>query len=250
MQGALQVKYCLNSRHFKQPAAFTLIELLVVISIISLLVAILLPALGKARAQARSIQCATNLHQLAISAAGYMSDHSDWVPPAYDASMPWYQVLWKTNYVPIPAGYDGLYPGQGSSEKTSSIIKCPDAVMRYSSSDSQAYWAYNNSYFYNKRWVGQKHIWNYSKSYAFQDMIKPTNLVFLMDHNFVNAATFQHAADEAPQWWDAKDVIDFRHNAASWYVAWDGHTATAQLEDVTPTGSSDTPWMQRHIWKR
>ncbi|HAI12846.1 MAG TPA: prepilin-type cleavage/methylation domain-containing protein, partial [Phycisphaerales bacterium] len=76
-----------------------------VISIISLLVAILLPALGKARAQARSIQCATNLHQLAISAAGYMSDHSDWVPPAYDASMPWYQVLWKTNYGPIPAGY-------------------------------------------------------------------------------------------------------------------------------------------------
>ena len=57
--------------------AFTLIELLVVISIISLLMAILLPALAKARESAKAIKCANNLHQMAIGVAMYLNDNND-----------------------------------------------------------------------------------------------------------------------------------------------------------------------------
>lgn len=54
---------------------FTLIELLVVISIIALLVSILLPALARAREQAKSIVCLSNLRQQGLTMALYVGDN-------------------------------------------------------------------------------------------------------------------------------------------------------------------------------
>ena len=57
-------------------AGFTLIELLVVISIIAMLVALLLPALSAAREQARRMQCAANLRQVAMLTTTYATDNN------------------------------------------------------------------------------------------------------------------------------------------------------------------------------
>ncbi|MFT5423497.1 MAG: prepilin-type N-terminal cleavage/methylation domain-containing protein [Phycisphaerales bacterium] len=76
--------------------AFTLIELLVVIAIIALLIGILLPALGKARASARSLVCASNLRSLGTSSNNYAADYKDAL----------YAFSWKGGGTYMVAGLD------------------------------------------------------------------------------------------------------------------------------------------------
>ena len=59
---------------------FTLIELLVVVAVISILVSLFLPALSRARANAKEISCMNNLRQIAICYKGYTVDNRGMMP--------------------------------------------------------------------------------------------------------------------------------------------------------------------------
>jgi len=117
----------------RNPNGFTLIELLVVISIISLLVAILLPALGKARAAAHAAKCLSTQRQLGVATFMYIDENKGrlfYRVPLSDANAPmfWNATLIKTYLKP------GLVGGGSINEAMNQFANCEaakSANMRY-----------------------------------------------------------------------------------------------------------------------
>lgn len=70
----------LHTENRKSASGFTLVELLVVIGIIALLIAILMPALAKARRAAQAVTCGNQLKQLAMAVTFYANDNNGTLP--------------------------------------------------------------------------------------------------------------------------------------------------------------------------
>ncbi len=107
------VERCTRFGWRRAGAGFTLIEVLVVVAIMALLVAILLPALAKAKDQAKRTLCASNQKQFAAAMNMYSSSYKGEVPysmPYMNASLTWlvWQNFGKSPYPPRGYVHHGL----------------------------------------------------------------------------------------------------------------------------------------------
>lgn len=86
--------------------AFTLIELLVVIAIIALLLAVIIPALSKAKRYAQRVICANRIRQQSLGVMLYSNENEDFVPTTGNGYWLWDMSFWTTNEISRYAGFD------------------------------------------------------------------------------------------------------------------------------------------------
>ncbi len=128
----------------KRSAGFTLIEFLVVLGIITILLILLFPVLGRAREAARRVQCVNNMKQIALALQGYHASNEVFPSGSTNATGPiastaqGYQMSWTTALLPFveqnalynATNFDhGVFDTENQTARrtTMSTLNCPDS---------------------------------------------------------------------------------------------------------------------------
>jgi prepilin-type N-terminal cleavage/methylation domain-containing protein/prepilin-type processing-associated H-X9-DG protein len=208
---------------------FTLVELMVVITIISLLAAMLLPALKKAKDTAQSIKCLGNLKQLGLGALNYADDYNGRLPPncmgsAADNANPY---LW--HFFIKSLGYDGG-PAKAARRysKGYDVWYCPsssDALKKISLTGWESRGCYTENIWLE--WVGGGRI---------QSLKVPEKQFMLGDISGTGMASGQHYYIGDPS------GMGFYHNNSVNLVFVDGHAESVKSTACRTVGNASYPY--------
>jgi prepilin-type N-terminal cleavage/methylation domain-containing protein/prepilin-type processing-associated H-X9-DG protein len=250
---------------------FTLIEVLVVISIIAILMAVLLPALGKARATARKAVGASNIRQLHMANNSYSWDHGQhYVLAAEDiyvgfgGTKRWHGVRQSAAVSPDPAlnNFDpalGPLAIYGALDSSGKVKIDPSFEMFVTDGAANASEASAGGYGYNAIYIGGRYdkfdagdpnyqVKAVTTSAKQDEVFDPMHVVmfadaamsqasggnaYLTEYSFTEPPLFQWGS--GPPAWDTTPSIHFRHNGSA-NVAWvDGHVASEKFGYTNPS---------------
>jgi prepilin-type N-terminal cleavage/methylation domain-containing protein/prepilin-type processing-associated H-X9-DG protein len=218
---------------------FTLTEMLVTISVVSVVVAILLPVLSRSRAEGKRIMCLSNLRQLCVAAQTYAWDNDDYYPIAYlndpnpyDSTV--VSVCWDFVYTDNRASHEvqtkpGLLWGGQTIGK---VQQCP--AFKGSANSNDPYTGYN----YNTSYIGHGAMEVVKTPAKTTQVRKPQECALFGDGEYSNGANkFMRAPFMSDGDWfqfRTAGTQGYRHGGST-NVAWcDGH-ANSQKELYTET---------------
>jgi prepilin-type N-terminal cleavage/methylation domain-containing protein/prepilin-type processing-associated H-X9-DG protein len=211
--------------------AFTLVESLVVIAIIAVLIGILLPAMARARDQAKTVTCLSNLRQLALAAHAYCAQSGGRYPPAR-----WGSDNWDFSVVGGKAVPGLLWRGQTDAR----VQQCPSFDGK-SNSPLDPYTGYN----YNTSYVGHGQGETVEAPAKASQVRQPARTALFGDGEYYNGADkfmrapFPHPGDLTITT-RAAGTQGFRHRGATNVAFCDGH-AESLSDRFTQTVESQMP---------
>jgi prepilin-type N-terminal cleavage/methylation domain-containing protein/prepilin-type processing-associated H-X9-DG protein len=193
---------------------FTLVELLVVISIIALLLSIMMPALGKARATAQRVVCTNNVKQSYFCLFLYTENNNGYMPPNKTRLVSDGKECWA--YVMQP--YWGKVSG---ANKTTNIMPLCPSDKTAKTHWSFGYW-YGMNYALNYRLLDQ----NGDKPIRMLAIKRPSQKILFVD----SVMTLSQAC---PYW----NSVSYRHSGTTAnYVFSDGHCKIHKEDEISPAG--------------
>ena len=145
-----------NDRGSRARSGFTLVELLVVIGIIAVLVAILLPALAKARIAAKNTVCASRIEQVLVACSAYLVDigkyPANYVNDAYNMCYPHDQQSRTLNELSAYLGHfpdivDATDPGNLPPPLVCPFVEGSDDTGRKWVGNGNTYWYTGYGYY-------------------------------------------------------------------------------------------------------
>lgn len=216
-------------------SGFTLIELLVSISIISLLVAMLLPALTTARNAAKSVQCLSNLRQQALAFNLYTSHSKGYIPLNLDPRPAAPHFLWVSALTGEMLGYPGgmfwnfgwITANIDPASPIRKVFQCPAGNSEMFGGVSMAYNRLSGRLdAFGAPWPSanyrRKHMDDLKRPSETQMMIDGRNVSSLLGANHIASFEYNEGNGTANPGYPLHQ-FDTRHNDSSNVLYFDGH---------------------------